>query len=177
MVQTHSGITWFEDDDAIAFKSPVVSKWKVTRKIAEHEKCVYENEVQASMMESSCRGVFVCSSLDRPGEEAAVKIRMQRPHKRAEQARPKVRRITQKEVEGLQYLTTAGCSSAPALFAWKPEIQGLNAAPLYCQTDREERDELREALKRAWLYIVDWEDWVESTHEDVWEYFRVGLTP
>jgi hypothetical protein len=78
---------------------------------------------------------------------------------------------TEDEVKGLQHLTAARCSSVPALFAWKHEIQGddgwvpggyidytlmelvpgSSAASGYNQMEREERDELREALKKAWL--------------------------
>jgi hypothetical protein len=50
MVQINSGVTWFEDDDwigsEIVFKSPTVSNWEVTRKIAEHEECVGEQDVE-----------------------------------------------------------------------------------------------------------------------------------
>lgn len=81
MVRYHSGITWFEEEDwigrDIVFNSPVVSRWKVTKKITESRDCAPESDVKLIHAESSCRGVFVCSSIDHPGKEAVVKIRMQ----------------------------------------------------------------------------------------------------
>ena len=80
MPEPSSGITWFEDDDwigsEITFKSPTFLKWKITQKIAEHENCMIESEVKNWGAESSCRGVFICSSIDHSGKEAALKIRM-----------------------------------------------------------------------------------------------------
>ncbi|OKL57166.1 hypothetical protein UA08_07708 [Talaromyces atroroseus] len=92
------------------------------------------------------------------------------------------------EIEGLRRLTAAVCSSTSALFAWKHENQGSDgwvpggyidsilmerlpgSMPLLGlgKKNKEERTELRKALKVAWLYIVDWEDWRESTEKDIW---------
>lgn len=43
---------------------------------------------------------------------------------RAKQAKPDIPKLTQKEINGLDLFTKAGCSSTPRLFAWKHEIQG-----------------------------------------------------
>jgi hypothetical protein len=149
-----SHITWFDEDDwigtEIVFETPHASRWRVDQKLSESEDCVTELDVQECSMQSSARGVFVCSSTDDPGKEAAVKIRMQyipspflpkflltnlyripyfktaykRPSKRAEQAKPEVQPQTEEEVCALKRLTAAGCSSTPTFFAWKHETQG-----------------------------------------------------
>lgn len=81
MVTFRSGITWFEEEDwigrEIVFDSPIISRWKVTEKIKESGDCESEIDVKEWNAESSCRGVFVCLSLNHPGKEAVVKIRMQ----------------------------------------------------------------------------------------------------
>jgi len=80
-MKIRSYITWFEEEDwigkEIVFERPVVSRWKVTDKIKESGDWVSELDVKDWNAEPSCRGVFVCSSLDQPGKEAVVKIRMQ----------------------------------------------------------------------------------------------------
>ncbi|KAL1986921.1 hypothetical protein VTN96DRAFT_5338 [Rasamsonia emersonii] len=72
----------------------------LNRKIAESEDCATESDVKECMMASEARGVFVCSSICDPTQEAVVKIRMQIPYfntafrsrqVRARQAEPDMR--------------------------------------------------------------------------------------
>jgi hypothetical protein len=79
------------------------------------------------------------------------------------------------EIEALQILTRAGCSSTPSLFAWKQDKQGWESwVPegyvfyilmekltgivvnnFYRDLDRKERDELRESFKGAWYVFLE----------------------
>jgi hypothetical protein len=82
-----------------------------------------------------------------------------------------MRSTSQREVSALDYLTKAGCSSTPKLFAWKHETQGDDdwvpggyidyilmeklpgETPGYWsgRMSRAERDQLRESFKKAWM--------------------------
>ena len=82
MPRYHSGVTWFEEDDwvgrVLVLNSPEgEGKWKVTQKTTENGDSESEADVKETGMDSSCRGVFVCSKVNDPGQEAVVKIRMQ----------------------------------------------------------------------------------------------------
>ncbi|KAL1979309.1 hypothetical protein VTN96DRAFT_6229 [Rasamsonia emersonii] len=183
----HSGVTWFDEDrwigSEVTFGEPHPSRWRLNRKLAESEDCATESDVKECMMASEARGVFVCSSIDDPTQEAVVKIRMQIPYfstafksrqARARQAEPDMRVTSQREVSALEHLTAVGCSSTPALFAWKHETQGDDdwipggyidyilmeklpgTSPGYWSgvMKREERDQLRRAFKEAWQECV-----------------------
>lgn len=96
--------------------------------------------------------------------------------KRAQQAKKNgMLPFSHDEVSALEALTQQGCSCAPTLLSWKQERQGpgmwvpggpivfilMEKVPGIClgnevvdiflSLKREERDELREAFKRAWL--------------------------
>lgn len=77
----HSGVTWFDEDrwigSEVTFGEPHPSRWRLNRKLAESEDCATESDVKECMMASEARGVFVCSSINDPTQEAVVKIRMQ----------------------------------------------------------------------------------------------------
>lgn len=83
-----------------------------------------------------------------------------------------MRFTAKREIDALEYLTNARCSSTPALLAAKHETQGEEdwvpggfvdfilmerlpgTEPPYwsgSSMDRPERDRLREAFKKAWL--------------------------
>jgi hypothetical protein len=90
---------------------------------------------------------------------------------RAKQAHPDMSENSQFEICALERLPKAGCSSSPAIMTWKHETQDSDdrvpggyrdyilmeklpgSRPSYfpgCM-DREERDQLRGAFKKAWL--------------------------
>jgi hypothetical protein len=174
------------------------SRWRIDRKLAESEELATESDVKECMMPSEARGIFVCSNIDVPAQENVVKIRMQYVYclmvngsdllskstripyfntafksrqARARQADPEMRSTSQREVSALDYLTKAGCSSTPKLFAWKHETQGDDdwvpggyidyilmeklpgETPGYWsgRMSRAERDQLRESFKKAWM--------------------------
>ncbi|KKA16609.1 Uncharacterized protein T310_9775, partial [Rasamsonia emersonii CBS 393.64] len=109
----HSGVTWFDEDrwigSEVTFGEPHPSRWRLNRKLAESEDCATESDVKECMMASEARGVFVCSSIDDPTQEAVVKIRMHTAFKsrqaRARQAEPDMRVTSQREVSALEHLT------------------------------------------------------------------------
>ncbi|RJE22201.1 hypothetical protein PHISCL_05449 [Aspergillus sclerotialis] len=90
---------------------------------------------------------------------------------RAKQALPDIREKSQLEIHALEHLTKSKCSSTPAIFAWKHETQGddgwvpggyldyilmerLPGSRPNCilgTMERKERDQLREAFKKAWM--------------------------
>ena len=90
---------------------------------------------------------------------------------RAKQAVPDMRENSQLEIQDLEHLTKLKCSSTPAIFGWNHETQGdddwvpggyldyilmerLPGARPDCFTgsmERKERDQLREAFKKAWM--------------------------
>ncbi|KAF4188604.1 hypothetical protein CNMCM7927_001299 [Aspergillus lentulus] len=236
----------------LTFTDAQPSRWRIDRKLAENEDLGTESDVKERMMPSEARGIFVCSNIDVPAQENVAKVRMQYVYclmvngsdllskstripyfntafksreARARQADPEMRAASQREVSALDYLTKAGCSSTPKLFAWKHETQGNDdwvpggyidyilmeklpgETPGYWsgRMSRAERDQLRESFKKAWIecvshgrvhedcgirnlvldrekqkcwlidtpctnsYIVDWEEWRESTDKDVWQ--------
>lgn len=106
------------------------------------------------------------------------------------------------EVSALESLTKQGCTSAPTLLSWKLEKQGprmwvpggpivfilMEKLPGICPGDgvvdiflslkREERDELREAFKRAWLYVTSCREqvvWILINDDDSRECASYGL--
>ncbi|KAL1967825.1 hypothetical protein VTN77DRAFT_2514 [Rasamsonia byssochlamydoides] len=147
--------------------------------------------------------------------------------KRARQARHAMLPFARDEIAALELLTKQGCTFAPTLLAWKQEKQGadmwvpggpivfilMEKVPGICLADvvdiflsikRDERDQLREAFKKAWLecascglvnfdaglnnlvwdrerqkcYIIDWEASWEADPEEPFfdhEYLRWGL--
>ncbi|KZF26201.1 hypothetical protein L228DRAFT_242634 [Xylona heveae TC161] len=98
------------------------------------------------------------------------------PHTRAKQAKSDWTFFAKRELEALSILKHNNCSSSPALLGWKREeqdahmwvpggymlcilmerLRGVNPEPYYwgCKMDREERDELRAAFKKAYLECV-----------------------
>lgn len=81
MPRYKSGITWFDDDvfigSEISFPGNS-SRWKLDKKIIEHEYCEAEEMVQVGDRVSEGRAVFVASNIDGSfSKEAIIKIRMQ----------------------------------------------------------------------------------------------------
>ncbi|RJE25699.1 hypothetical protein PHISCL_01962 [Aspergillus sclerotialis] len=225
MVNSHHNIIWFDSDQWIGSEITFNyhnSKWRLDEKLNEAADYDESDMVKEGILDSEARGTFACTNIHDQSQQAIIKIRMQIPYfntafkarkKRAEQANADMRFATKREIEVLEYLTKAGCSSSPAFLASKHETQDEDGwvpggyldyilmekipgvRPPYWTggMDRWERDCLREAFKEAWLecvkcgrlnrdeairnllwdskkrkcYIVDWEDWVESTEKDL----------
>ncbi|KAH8811426.1 hypothetical protein F5884DRAFT_782070 [Xylogone sp. PMI_703] len=223
MGRYESGIIWFDDErfigSEITFQQPHLSSWKLERKIIEHEDL--EVEEFASPGCSEARAVFICKSRD-GSKEAIMRIRMQIPYtstlgrtatSRAKQATHGLPPIARMEIKALEALTNAKCSSAPKLLAWKVDKQDWDSwvpggylvyvlmeklpgiiVDDFFGLDRQERDEMRRCLKRAWLecmecgvinideglrnvlwdkenrkcYIIDFEMWKTPTERDAW---------
>lgn len=95
-------------------------------------------------------------------------------HVRAKQAEANSTSGTIREIKALQCLTDADCSFTPALYGLKQEVQnssmwvpgghivyilmeklpGINLSNFFHDLDRKERDQCREAFKKAWLYVA-----------------------
>ncbi|RFU29386.1 hypothetical protein B7463_g6961, partial [Scytalidium lignicola] len=187
MGRWRSGIIWFDDEkyigSEITFQQPHHSSWKLEQKIIEHEYCYDGEDIKAGLIPEA-RAVFTCRSLDGSSKEAIMKIKKQIPYSstigksssaRARQATDTLSSGQRLEIEALEILTKAGCSSTPSLLAWKEEKQdqdswvpggciiyilmeklpGITVDNFYGQLDREERDEMRRSFKEAWLECRD----------------------
>ncbi|KAK2756113.1 hypothetical protein FQN54_005521 [Arachnomyces sp. PD_36] len=199
------------------------STWRLDQKVLENEYCESEEDVTAGIVFSEARAVFFCSTHGSDPSKAVIKIRMQIPWRgtatkpvrvRAKQAEENPTPGTMREIEALQRLTDAGCPSTPALYGWKQEKQcpemwvpgghivyilmeklpGINLRSFFVDLDRKERDQCREAFKKAWLeclaagvvnidsadrnllwdrkqkkcYIIDFEHSCKSKKKDAW---------
>lgn len=98
------------------------------------------------------------------------KTATQGPSERAKQADPEIPHLASNEIEALTILTQAKCLSSPYLIdsmnrqqtdGWVPGgyihyivmemLPGVTVCDHYCLMERKERDELREAFKKAWM--------------------------
>lgn len=81
MGRVRSGITWFDDDkwigSEVVFDGPRPSRWRLDQKLSETESCATEWEGREYQDSSQAQGVFVCSRVGDPAQEAVIKIRMQ----------------------------------------------------------------------------------------------------
>ncbi|CAI7661908.1 unnamed protein product [Penicillium glandicola] len=186
-VTIQSGIDWFEDiswiGKQIEFHKPQM-RWKITGKVLEKECFRSDEEVEDFEVFNQAHAVFMCLNSHDPGQKGVLKVLLQIPkwetwsesaETRAQQAAPLYTKDMRHEIEALQLLTKANCSSAPKSIASQSEKQGetdwvpggymdlilMERVPGFHPSSRgdtlrsymlrEERDEIRAAFKEAWL--------------------------
>ncbi|XRM43565.1 hypothetical protein ABZX51_006731 [Aspergillus tubingensis] len=159
---------------------PGGSTWKIERKIREVEVLHTQDDYEDLNCTSQARATFECSKVAGNGPPTAlIKIHMQiplyrtatqGPSERAKQADPEIPHLASNEIEALTILTQAKCSSSPYLIdsmnrqqtdGWVPGgyihyivmemLPGVTVCDQYLLMERKERDELREAFKKAWM--------------------------
>ncbi|GAB1217500.1 hypothetical protein ATERTT37_006739 [Aspergillus terreus] len=175
---------WFDDDQwigrEVTFDVPQgLSKWKIIEKTYERAMLCSEWAMKERGGLSQARAIFTC--VNDQHHVALLKLRMQIPFRdsafkstqeRAKQARSDMFFDAEREVDALQTLTQAGCSSSPKLLAWKHELQGESdwvpggvmdyilmeklpgtTPPFYMNPDvtEQEWNELRAAFKEAYI--------------------------
>ncbi|GES66803.1 hypothetical protein ATEIFO6365_0016009100 [Aspergillus terreus] len=171
---------WFDDGQWITFDVPQgLSKWKIIEKTYERAMISSEWATKERDALSQARAIFTC--VNDQHHVALLKLRMQIPFRdsalksrqeRAKQAQSDMLFDAECEVDALQTLTQAGCSSSPKLLAWKHELQGESdwvpggvmdyilmeklpgtTPPFYLNPDvtEQEWNELRAAFKEAYI--------------------------
>lgn len=173
--------TWFDELEwtgrEITFQiDNSQSTWKIYKKIAESEKFDYTMLYDNNRPRSEAHGVFAVSNVQDPTQAAALKIWMQvvwffLPGKTSE-PQPDMGIYSKSEIDCLERLTKAGCSSTPSLLAWKHNIQGKKGVipggyidymlmdmlpgvkPVFCDTGLSEKREVQDAFKKAWFECV-----------------------
>ncbi|CAK41072.1 uncharacterized protein An12g02300 [Aspergillus niger] len=177
---------------------PGGSTWKIERKIKEAENLHTQGEYEIWKCTSQARATFVCSKVAGNGPPTAlIKIHMQipffktateEPSERAKQADPEIPHLASSEVKALTILTESKCSSSPYLIdsmhrqqtdGWVPGgyihynamemLPGVTVCDHYDGMERQERDELRKAFKKAWIYLIDFENFHPPTSKSkIW---------
>ncbi|GKZ25959.1 hypothetical protein AbraIFM66951_002072 [Aspergillus brasiliensis] len=159
---------------------PGGSVWKIVRKIKETKVLYTEREHELYKATSEARATFECSKVAGNGPPTAlIKIHMQVPYleaatkepsERAKQADPEIPYLASSEAEALSILTEAKCTSSPYLIDWMHRQQtdgwvpggyihyiamemlpGVTVCYHFHRMERQERDELRDAFKKAWM--------------------------